>query len=245
MIETKYIECDFCVVGGGLSGMMAAIAAAREGAKVVLMHERPMLGGNASSEVRMWISGAKGRDNRETGLLEEIELENMYRNPTKSYPIWDTVLYDFVRREENIRMLLNCSCMDAATESGTFAHGRTTRILSVTGWQMTTQMFWEVEAKFFCDCSGDSILAPLTGAEHRIQLCTGDRLTGKGAGTFSVGKQFFKIHRRTSSHQSRSRPLLYRSMVRSACFFASASRLSYSFLPRQSPTSTLTCEPEK
>jgi len=168
MLTKNKIACDLCVVGGGLAGIAAAISAARAGLRVVLMHERPVLGGNASSEIRMWISGAKGRDNRETGLLEEIELENMYRNPTKSYPIWDTVLYDFVRRESNIRMLLNCSCMDAATESGEFAHGRTTRIRSVTGWQMTTQMFWEVEAKFFCDCSGDSILAPLTGAEHRI-----------------------------------------------------------------------------
>ena len=68
-------KADFCVVGGGLAGMCAAIAAARHGAKVVLMHERPVLGGNASSEIRMWICGAHGDNNRETGILEEIELE--------------------------------------------------------------------------------------------------------------------------------------------------------------------------
>jgi len=168
MLETKHIACDLCVVGGGLSGMAAAISAAREGIQVVLMHERAVLGGNASSEIRMWISGARGRSNRETGIIEEIILENHYRNPTKSYAVWDTVLYDFIRREKNIRLLLNCTCMDCETEEGAFSHGRTRRIHSVTGYQMTTQRFYRVEAKFFADCSGDSILAPLSGADFRI-----------------------------------------------------------------------------
>ena len=75
-------EADICVIGGGLSGMIAAISAARHGAKVVLMQERPMLGGNASSEVRMWVSGAHGRNNRETGLLEEMMLEKNYSTST-------------------------------------------------------------------------------------------------------------------------------------------------------------------
>lgn len=168
MLEKKHISCDLCVIGGGMAGIAAAISAARSGIKVVLMHERPVLGGNASSEIRMWISGARGVGNRETGLLEEIELENMYRNPTKSYAIWDTVLYDFVRREENITLLLNCTCMDADAESGSYPHSRDRRIRSVTGYQMTTQQFIEVDATFFADCSGDSILAPLTGADFRI-----------------------------------------------------------------------------
>ncbi|MBR5528326.1 MAG: FAD-dependent oxidoreductase, partial [Clostridia bacterium] len=105
MLETRKIACEFCVVGGGISGLCAAVAAARRGTKTVLMHERPMLGGNASSEIRMWICGAKGKDNRETGILEEILLENLYRNPTKNYAIWDTVLYDFLSREDNIALL--------------------------------------------------------------------------------------------------------------------------------------------
>lgn len=168
MLETKHISCDLCVVGGGLSGMAAAISAAREGLQVVLMHERAVLGGNASSEIRMWISGARGDSNRETGIIEEIILENHYRNPTKSYAVWDTVLYDFIRREKNIRLLLNCTCMDCQTQTGDFPHGRSRRILSVTGYQMTTQRFYTVTAKLFADCSGDSILAPLSGAEFRI-----------------------------------------------------------------------------
>ena len=168
MLKRKQIECDLCVVGGGMAGISAAISAAREGVNVVLMHERPVLGGNASSEIRMWVCGAQGRDNRETGIMEEIALENLYRNPTKSFAIWDTVLYDFVRREKNITLLLNCACMDADVEKGEFAYGRNTRIKSVTGYQMTTQCFYDVHAKYFCDSSGDSILAPLCDAEFRM-----------------------------------------------------------------------------
>ena len=168
MLDRKKIDCDLCIVGGGLAGLSAAVSAARAGIRVVLMHERPVLGGNASSEIRMWICGAWGDNNRETGIVEEIQLENMYRNPTKSYAIFDTVLYELVRNEKNVTMLLNCTCMDATVEEGDFADGRKRRIKSVIGYQMTTQCFYEVSARFFCDASGDSILAPLTGAEFRI-----------------------------------------------------------------------------
>ena len=167
MLETRTLSADLCVVGGGMAGICAAIAAARNGASVVLMQERPVLGGNASSEIRMWVCGAHGENNRETGIVEEIALENLRRNPTKNFHIWDTVLYDFVLREKNITLLLNCACMDAAVEVGDFADGRDRRILSVTGYRMTTQQFIKVEADLFADCSGDSILAPLTGASYR------------------------------------------------------------------------------
>lgn len=168
MLNQKNIECDLCVIGGGISGICAAISAAREGLNVVLMHERAVLGGNASSEIRMWVSGARGENNRETGILEEIMLENCYRNPTRNYPVWDSILYDFVRREKNITLLLNCTCMDADVTKGDFAYNRNVKINWVKGYQMTTQCFYKVKAKYFCDSSGDSILAPLCEAEFRI-----------------------------------------------------------------------------
>ena len=152
-------EVDFCVVGGGLAGVCAAIAAARNGISTLLMQERPMLGGNASSEVRMWVCGARGSNNRETGLIEEIALENLYANPDKSPYLFDSILLEKAKAEPNLTLLLNCSCMDAETVGG--------RIVSVTGWQMTTQTFHRVTAQLFADCSGDSILAPLCGAHFR------------------------------------------------------------------------------
>ena len=113
MLKKIYHDVDFCVVGGGLAGLCAAIAAARGGSKVALMQERPMLGGNASSEIRMWVCGANGENNRETGIVEEIALENLWRNPEKKYPLWDVLLLNMAQREENLTLLLNCSCCDA------------------------------------------------------------------------------------------------------------------------------------
>ena len=107
----KYHNADICIIGGGMSGLVAAVAAARHGSKVILMHDRPVLGGNASSEIRMWIRGAAGKENRETGILQEIELENIYRNPTMNYSVWDTVLHQMILQEDNITLLLTCSCL--------------------------------------------------------------------------------------------------------------------------------------
>lgn len=158
--DRQTLSVDVCVIGGGMAGMIAAISAARGGAKVVLVHDRPVLGGNASSEVRMWICGAHGRDMKETGILEEIQLENCYRNPTQIYSIWDSVLYEKAKFCPNLRVLLNATCNNAQMETG--------RIVAVDAWQLTSQIIFRVEARFFIDCSGDSVLAPLTGALVRV-----------------------------------------------------------------------------
>lgn len=159
-LREVYHEADLCVVGGGFGGLLTAISAARHGIKVVLMHDRPVLGGNASSEIRMWVCGAgsRVRNLQETGIMEEIALENMKRNPTRNYSIWDSILYEKVRFEPNIELLLNCAC-NSLTMDGD-------RIESVSGFQLTTYTNHIVRAKIFADCSGDSILAPLSGAEY-------------------------------------------------------------------------------
>ena len=161
-LTTVVHNTDVCVVGGGIGGMFTAISAARHGAKVVLMQDRPVLGGNASSEIRMWISGAgtRVRDLQETGIMEELQLENMHRNPRRNFTTWDALLYEMVRFEPNIELLLNCTCCDATMDGS--------RIESVRGFQLTTYKWHEVHAKIFVDSSGDSILAPLTGAEYKV-----------------------------------------------------------------------------
>ena len=157
---TVILETDFCVVGGGLSGLAAAVSAARRGTKVVLVQDRPMLGGNASSEVRMWICGAHGENMRETGIVEELELENQYRNPYKNYSIWDSVMLETVKKEKNITLLLNTTCTGGVMEGD--------KLRTVSCWQMTTQKVYKITARLFADCSGDSILAPITGAPTRM-----------------------------------------------------------------------------
>ncbi|MEM6853065.1 MAG: FAD-dependent oxidoreductase, partial [Planctomycetota bacterium] len=174
-------ECEVCVVGGGLAGLCAAIASARRGARTVLLHDRPVLGGNASSEVRMWVCGAHGHHQKETGILEEILCENALRNGPLNYSVWDSVLYEKAAFQPNLTLMLNTAVCDGRREGD--------RLASVRAWQLTSQTWVTVHAKFFVDCSGDSILAPLSGARTRwgresrdafgedIQPATADRKT--------------------------------------------------------------------
>lgn len=155
--ETILHEAEFCVIGGGMAGLSAAIAAARRGIRTILMQDRPVLGGNASSEIRMWIRGARGENNKETGIVSEVELENIYKNPELNYSVWDSVLLGAAWREKDLTLLMNTACLDAKSENG--------HITEVTGFQLTTYTFHTVKADVFADCSGDSILAPLVGAK--------------------------------------------------------------------------------
>src|SRR5512140_3062348 len=102
------LNADLAVAGGGLAGVCAAITAARAGIRVVLIQDRPVLGGNASSEVRLWILGATshmGNNNRwarEGGVINEILVENIYRNPEGNPLILDTILLEKVAAEPRI-----------------------------------------------------------------------------------------------------------------------------------------------
>ncbi len=157
-------QADVCVVGGGMAGICAALAAARHGATVALVHDRPVLGGGASSENRVHICGANRVNTfpnlRETGIIEELRLENLRRNPHGNFSVWDTVLYEKVRFQPNLKLFLNTSCLSAEMAGD--------KIKNITGWQLTTQTYHKIEARVFIDCSGDAILAPLSGALWRM-----------------------------------------------------------------------------
>ena len=151
-------KTDLCIIGGGMAGLCCGIAAARHGIRVVLIHDRPVLGGNASSEIRMWICGSHGKDNRETGIIEEIMLENFYQNTALKFPIWDSVLYEKAIAEESLTLLLNSSCLDCTMNGSS--------IESVKAWQSNAETFHIVRARYFADCSGDSVLSTLSGAKY-------------------------------------------------------------------------------
>ncbi len=153
-------DFDLCVLGGGLSGLCTAISAARRGARVGLVQDRPVLGGNASSEIRMWVCGAHGLNNRETGILEEIHLENLHRNPEANWSIWDSILYEKARFQENLTLFLNTTC------TGLEMSGSSISALSC--WGLTNETRHHIKARLFADCSGDAILAPWSGADFRV-----------------------------------------------------------------------------
>ncbi len=161
VIEKNY---DFAVIGGGMTGVCAAIAAARHGVKTALIQDRPVLGGNASSEVRMHIVGASQNQVKpelnEGGILHELMLENKAVNDTYCYSVWDATLFEACRREKNLTLYLNTTMHDVAHE------GR--RITSVTCYRMTTEQHFRITAPIFADCTGGGTLAAWAGASYRV-----------------------------------------------------------------------------
>ena len=163
----RSIEADLIVTGGGLSGVCCAITAARQGCKVVLVQDRPVLGGNSSSEVRLWILGATshmGNNNRwarEGGVIDEILVENTYRNPEGNPVIFDTVLLDKVVSEPNITLLLNTAVCDVEKKDEV-------TIQSVKAFCSQNQTEYTLAAPLFCDASGDGVTGFLAGAAFRM-----------------------------------------------------------------------------
>ena len=96
VIREVQMQADIVVCGGGLAGVCAAVSAARGGSEVILVQDRPMLGGNASSEMRMGIVGVKEDQCQEAGIIEELQCRNFYYNPLQRYTLWDDVIYSTV-----------------------------------------------------------------------------------------------------------------------------------------------------
>ncbi|MGB7156524.1 MAG: FAD-dependent oxidoreductase, partial [Tepidisphaeraceae bacterium] len=165
--RTARLDCDLAIVGGGMAGVCCAVTAARQGLKVTLIQDRPVLGGNASSEVRLWILGATshmGNNNRwarEGGVIDEILVENTYRNPEGNPLIFDTIVLEKVHAERNITLLLNTAAFEVTKSAGD-------RIESVRAFCSQNGTMYEARAPLFCDASGDGTLGFLAGAAFRM-----------------------------------------------------------------------------
>ena len=166
-LKTVVITTDLCVIGGGLAGVCTAIAAARAGLQVVLMQDRPVLGGNASSEVRLWTLGATshmGNNNRwarEGGIVDELMVENTFRNPEGNPILFDALLLEKMLEEPSIRLLLDTAAFEVRKSDAD-------TIASVRGFCPQDSTLYEITAPLFSDCSGDGIVGFLAGAAFRI-----------------------------------------------------------------------------
>lgn len=161
VIRNRY---DVVVVGGGMSGLCAAMASARQGARTALIQDRSVFGGNASSEMKMHISGASchwgKKDAAETGILMELQLENKYLNDSYNYSIWDGVLWSAAKECENLDIYMNTT-MDEVDSDGSM-------IRKILCYQMTTENRYEFQAKVFVDATGNGTLGYFAGAEYKI-----------------------------------------------------------------------------
>lgn len=155
---------DVIVVGGGLSGLCAAISSARHGAKTALIQARSVFGGNASSEIRMHVAGASchwGKENAaETGILMELQLYNKYLNYNHNFSIWDSVLISAVKDTEKLDGYLN------TTMHKVISDGK--EIQAIECYQMTTESLYRMKAKVYVDATGHGTLGYFAGAEYRI-----------------------------------------------------------------------------
>lgn len=155
---------DVVVVGGGMSGLCAAIASARHGAKTCLVQDRSVYGGNASSETRMHISGASchwGKKNAaETGILMELQLDNKRINDGYNYSVWDGVLWSKAMETKNLDCYMNTTMDRVIAKEG--------EILAVECYQMTTEVRYAFSADVFIDATGNGTLGYFAGCEYRI-----------------------------------------------------------------------------
>lgn len=181
------LETELVIVGGGVSGVCAAITAARKGVKVVLLQDRPVLGGNASSEVRLWMLGATshmGNNNRwarEGGVVDELMVENMYRNKEGNPLIFDTVMLDMVKSEPNITLLLNTVVYHLEKSAAN-------EISAVKAFCSQNSTEYIVKAPLFVDASGDGIVGFLAGAAFRMGAESKDEFGEKFAPTKEYGE---------------------------------------------------------
>lgn len=152
---------DFVVAGGGVAGMCAAVAAARQGLKVALIHDRPVLGGNNSSEVRVHLGGSI-----ECGPYPELgnlikEFGHTKKGNAKSAENYeDSKKMTLVENEKNISLFLNCHVTDVEMKDG--------KISALLARNTETGRLMRFAAPLFSDCTGDAAVGYLAGAEWRM-----------------------------------------------------------------------------
>jgi hypothetical protein len=167
----KTIKSDLVITGAGPAGISAALAAARHGVKVALVHNMPVPGGNGSSEIGVKIFGASNGESRkavsvygrETGIVEEIKLKILEFNqdniPIDFYENWamlDAAYFELLYGEENIDLYLNTSVYDAVVENGS--------VKCILAHQINSEQELCFTAPLFVDASGDGTVAFKSGA---------------------------------------------------------------------------------
>ncbi len=158
---TEKAGYDLVVVGGGYSGMGAAISAARMGCKVALIQDRPVLGGNGSSEVRVWANGLirRGRFPRIGEIVEEFA-DDAKKSPGTAEEFGDDLKEKVVRAEKNIDLFLNHFVYDVATGGG--------QITAVTALDTRTSEPKRFSGKLYCDGTGHGVIGYLAGAHYEM-----------------------------------------------------------------------------
>jgi hypothetical protein len=176
---------DLVVIGGGMAGTCAAISGARQGLKVALIQNRPVLGGNNSSEVRVHLMGDIDKNYYpKLGRIVD-ELDN--GDPGNGNPDGD--LYGderklaVARAEENLSLFLNTHVDQVEMKDG--------QIAAVIGRDIASNQEYRFSGSLFADCTGDGTVGHLAGADYRAgresRAETGESLAPEEADNFTLG----------------------------------------------------------
>ncbi|GAA4444386.1 FAD-dependent oxidoreductase [Ravibacter arvi] len=149
----KLMKFDYVVVGGGLAGCASAIAAAEQGLKVALIHDRPVLGGNASSEIRVHTLGIYGHFER---ILRMLDTKH-YPNGSPEAYAEDKKRHRNIERYENIQVFLNWRAYDAEAVAN--------KVQWVDASNTHSGERIRFQAPYFADCTGDGWIGFWAGAE--------------------------------------------------------------------------------
>lgn len=158
---------DVVVVGGGVAGVCAAVAAAREGVQVAIVQDRPVYGGNSSSEIRVVPYGSSNASAwaGETGIAHEVILRDRAHNHEHFFDhgmmnsLYDLTLAETVRNESTLTEFRNTTVRAVTAEEG--------RILAVHGSQLASEKEYVFRARQFIDATGDGTVGFLAGADYR------------------------------------------------------------------------------
>jgi hypothetical protein len=168
-MKEKIEQFQVTVIGGGLAGLSAAVAAARMGNKTCLIQNRPVLGGNSSSEIRVTPHGACAFHAyaRETGIISELIIEERAQNHEPIFEngwtnsVWDMVLYNMVQNTPNLNLYLN-------TDVYAISMDTPSKIKSIQAKILNAETNLSIHSEIFIDCSGDGIVAALSGCNWRL-----------------------------------------------------------------------------
>ena len=162
-------DFDLVVIGGGIAGTAAAVSAARQGLQVALLQDRPVLGGNGSSEVRVWPEGhTRQAPHPQVGeIVDELLAPRTpgAANAKAATYFGDQRKLDVVAREPRLNLLLLQHVLGVEMHEG--------RIAAVVAQHMRSGVRIRVRGRFFADCTGDATVGFLAGADHETQGAQG------------------------------------------------------------------------
>jgi hypothetical protein len=153
-------KCDVIIIGGGAAGCAAAIAAARNDANVALIQDRPILGGNASDEIKIPPIGYMGNPPDKlniTGITEELF---PFLQGWKSYASSSHLEY-LIKNESNITLFLNTTAIRVEMSSSE-------NIKSISAFNNINQTQYQFEADIFIDCTGHGSIGYYAKADYKI-----------------------------------------------------------------------------